>query len=192
MSGNLKTRWRTRFDQTLMTVWFFAYGSLMWKPGFKYTHFETATLEGYHRALCVYSWVWRGTEDKPGLVFGLAPGHSCAGRAIGVDPAQEQDVLAYLDGRELVTDVYERRKLPLMLADGRQHEAWAYVARPGHKQFAGDLSAEQALPFILQGQGRGGHCADYVIETVAHMREIGITDERLDQITALLDGSGVY
>jgi len=167
-----------------MTVWIFAYGSLMWKPGFDHTDFETATLEGYHRALCVYSWVWRGTRERPGLVLGLAPGGRCCGRAIGITAERERQVLAYLDARELVTDVYQRRRLPLTFADGRRTSAWAYVARHDHEQFAGDLSIDEASRLVRQGQGRGGANPEYLANTVAHLREIGIVEPKLEAIAA--------
>ena len=39
----------------------FGYGSLMWNPGFRHDAFEPAMLEGWSRALCVYSEHYRGT-----------------------------------------------------------------------------------------------------------------------------------
>ena len=41
-------------------LWVFGYGSLMWQPGFDFEEAVPATLQGAHRALCVYSVVHRG------------------------------------------------------------------------------------------------------------------------------------
>ena len=60
-------------------VWIFAYGSLMWDPGFPYEEARPAVLKGYHRALCLYSTRYRGTPEKPGLVLGLDRGGACRG-----------------------------------------------------------------------------------------------------------------
>lgn len=158
----------------------------MWNPGFDHSDFEVARLDGYRRALCVYSWVWRGSPERPGLVFGLAPGGSCDGRAIGVVPEDERSVLAYLDARELVTDVYSRHRLPITLADGRSVSAWTYLARPEHPQFAGDLPTRDAASFVRQGFGRGGPNDRYVQDTHDHLVELGIDDPWLADLVRRL------
>src|SRR5262250_1346335 len=67
--------------------WVFAYGSLMWRPGFAFLERQPALLRGYHRAFCVYSHHYRGTAARPGLVLGLDRGGSCRGRAYRVAAA---------------------------------------------------------------------------------------------------------
>jgi cation transport regulator ChaC len=52
--------------------WVFAYGSLMWNPGFPFLESHPALVRGYHRSFCVESTHYRGTKEKPGLVLGLA------------------------------------------------------------------------------------------------------------------------
>src|SRR5262245_2338593 len=86
-------------------LWVFGYGSLMWRPGFPYLERHPARLIGLHRALCVYSYVHRGTPEKPGLVLGLDRGGACRGIAYRVAAAERDGTLSYLREREQVTSV---------------------------------------------------------------------------------------
>lgn len=166
-------------------TWVFGYGSLMWKPGFAYQASGHALLQGYHRSLCVYSWVHRGTREKPGLVFGLDRGGACKGFAFQVAPEQEEDVLAYLDARELVTNVYRRKRLSITTDAGRV-PAWCYVVRRDHPQYAGRLPEADLIAMIENSEGRSGHCRDYVLSTVGHLEELGVNDAVLKSVAKRL------
>jgi len=169
----------------------FAYGSLLWDPGFPHLGSRRARLHGYRRSLCIYSHHHRGTPEQPGLVFGLEPAEGAVteGLAFAVDPAREAEVLEYLDAREQPSRVYERRLLPVELEDGRRVPAWTYVVRRDHPQYAGPLSPEQRLALIRRGRGARGACVDYVLDTWRHLRELGIHDPELEEIAARL-GAG--
>lgn len=52
-------------------LWVFGYGSLIWRPEFDHLEARRARIHGYHRALCLWSRINRGTPERPGLVFGL-------------------------------------------------------------------------------------------------------------------------
>ena len=41
--------------RTSKPLWVFAYGSLMWNPGFAVRETQPARLHGFHRAFCIYS-----------------------------------------------------------------------------------------------------------------------------------------
>ena len=121
--------------------WVFGYGSLMWRPGFPFVEAATAHLAGMHRALCVYSWVHRGTRERPGLVLGLDRGGSCKGIAYRVSGTERERVIAYLRERELVTRVYLEAWRPIRLARAGVGVATAltYVVDRDHEQYAGKL-----------------------------------------------------
>ena len=87
-------------------LWVFGYGSLMWRPGFAFEERADALIHGLHRALCVRSFVHRGTRQQPGLVLGLDQGGACRGVAFRVTATRRAETLAYLREREQVTSVY--------------------------------------------------------------------------------------
>ncbi|MBK8456640.1 MAG: gamma-glutamylcyclotransferase [Phyllobacteriaceae bacterium] len=167
-------------------LWVFAYGSLMWRPGFEAVEARRARLAGYRRALCVSSHVHRGTRERPGLVLGLDRGGACVGRAFRVDAAKSVETLAYLRERELVTNVYHERHVSLTLDDGRRIGAVAYVVDRGHEQYAGSLNAEEAASRVIGAAGISGVNVDYVLATVEHLRELGIRDHWLEHVARLI------
>ena len=91
----------------------------MWRPGFAFEAQMRAHMHGMHRSLCVYSYVHRGTPERPGLVLGLDRGGSCHGVAFRVRPADRDTVTEYLRARELVTNVYLETTRKVRLDDGR-------------------------------------------------------------------------
>lgn len=171
-------------------LWIFAYGSLMWRPGFAFAERERATLDGHHRALCVWSHHWRGTEAVPGLVFGLDRGGSCTGVAYRIAPAEAEAALAYVRERELVTDVYLEAVLPAVLADGRTVDAVAYLADPDHAQYAGRLGRDAILSAVAAATGVAGPNLAYVLNTATHLADLGVVDPELTILCEALAPAG--
>ncbi|ACK52424.1 ChaC family protein [Methylocella silvestris BL2] len=168
-------------------LWVFGYGSLMWRPGFAFVERHGALVRGYHRSLCVYSHVHRGTAAVPGLVLGLDRGGSCKGVAFRVGAGDAAQTLAYLRAREQVTAVYREVSLSARLSDGRLVPAVCYVADRGHLQYAGRLEREELLRLTRQGVGLSGANADYVRNTHAHLAELMISDDTLDWLVGRFD-----
>ena len=163
--------------------WVFAYGSLMWHPGFPFLDGRPALLRGYHRSFCVFSHHYRGTPEQPGLVLGLARGGSCRGIAFRVARAEAASVQAYLDERELVTYAYQPRSLTVALPEGSV-TAYTYVADPAHAQYAGDLGVERSAEIIMRAEGCAGLNRDYLINTVRRLETEGFVDRNLHALLA--------
>ena len=169
-------------------LWVFGYGSLIWRPGFEFIERVPARLIGEHRALCVYSFVHRGTPEKPGLVLGLDRGGACRGIAFRVAAKQRADTVDYLRSREQTTNVYREVMRSVWLDDeARQRiSALTYVVDRGHVQYAGRLSLAQQLHHVQQGHGRSGNNRDYVLSTVKSIEAQGFRDPQLHQLAAML------
>ena len=178
------------FDLLLTTapnkpLWVFGYGSLIWNPGFSYVEARTATLQGYHRSLCVWCWSHRGTQENPGLVFGLERGGHCVGRVFRVAPSDRETVLQYLYQREMLTSVYVPRLLPVR-GGNFTVQALTFAIDPDHIQYAGGLNIEKTARVVQQARGYSGANPEYVSNTVAHLAQMGILEPRLNRVSALL------
>jgi glutathione-specific gamma-glutamylcyclotransferase len=172
-------------------LWVFGYGSLMWRPGFDFLDRRHARLVGAHRALCVYSFVHRGTPERPGLVLGLDRGGNCRGIAYRVAAARREATIAYLRGREQVTLVYREAWRTVWLDDDPQQrvQALCYMVDRGHRQYAGRLPLERQLHFVRQGHGRSGNNRDYVLAAVKEIAAQGYRDHELQILAERLRGS---
>ena len=173
----------------------FAYGSLAWRPGFPFQRRWPALVRGYARRLCVRSSHYRGTPEKPGLVFGLDAGGSCAGSVFRAAAAEKEEVARYLFRREMFANVYRPRFVlarPLMGREnggesgagggGRAVRALAFVARREHPQFAPPMPEEEALEIIRACRGVGGCNREYILNTLSHLREMGVSCPTLERL----------
>ena len=176
-------------------LWVFGYGSLMWRPGFVLPAGVPARLIGLHRALCVYSFVHRGTPEQPGLVLGLDRGGMCRGIAFRVAAASREKTIAYLRAREQVTTVYleTMRRIELEEEKRRQVRALCFIVDRSHVQYAGRLTLSECLHHVRQGHGRSGPNRDYVLEAVQSLEALGYRETDLHLLAEGLrnQGSGI-
>jgi glutathione-specific gamma-glutamylcyclotransferase len=178
----------TEAESSKDDLWVFGYGSLIWRPGFEFAERVPARLIGEHRALCVYSFVHRGTPEKPGLVLGLDRGGACRGVAFRVSAKNRKETVAYLRAREQVTSVYREVMRSVWLQDDARQRvsALAYVVDRGHVQYAGRLSIAEQLRHVQQGHGQSGNNRDYVLSTVKAIEAEGFRDGPLHQLALML------
>ncbi|HTP92592.1 MAG TPA: gamma-glutamylcyclotransferase [Xanthobacteraceae bacterium] len=171
-------------------LWVFGYGSLMWRPDFEFLERVEARLVGLHRALCVFSFVHRGTPERPGLVLGLDRGGACRGIAYRVAASARTKTIDYLRAREQVTSVYieTMRRIELEDEARRQVRALCYTVDRGHVQYAGRLTLAEQLHYVRQGHGRSGADRDYVLETVRALETLGYRETELHLLADRLKG----
>lgn len=171
-------------------IWIFGYGSLMWRPEFPHVERARATVVGYHRAFCVASTHHRGTEVRPGLVLGLDRGGACVGVAYRVDGAQAAATLAYLRDRELIYGVYRQANVIAQLDTNpdREVSAIAYVVERAHPSWMGRLAPDQQIALIRGARGLSGTNLDYLINSVRHLRDLGIVEPSLERLAARAAG----
>lgn len=163
-------------------VWIFAYGSLIWDPEFCYAEAEPALLRGYRRSFCLYSYDYRGTPARPGLVLGLDLGGSCRGMAFRLPPdslgeAIDRVWLREMSGRR----VYDIRLLPVRVGRGTL-KALAFTVLRDCADYAGRLSLDEAARLILGAVGRRGTCRDYFESTLRHLEQLGLVDHQLRRL----------
>jgi cation transport protein ChaC len=164
-------------------VWVFAFGSLVWNPAFLYAERRRARVHGYHRRFCLWVYAGRGTPDRPGLMLSLESGGSCAGVAYRLAPGTERTELDVLWRREMLTHAY-RPVWTTIRSDEGIEPAIAFAANRAHERYAADLDPETVAAHLARGEGVLGRARDYLFDTVAHLRELGIRDRALEAVAA--------
>ena len=166
-------------------LWVFGYGSLMWNPGFDVAERCLARLPGFRRAFCMHSIHHRGTVADPGLVLALdlEPDAACDGLAFRVAPGTEDDTLAYLRERELISSAYLEEVHGIELQDGRNVDSVTYVVDREHEQYCGGVPLEEQAQIIASAVGGRGPNWEYLYNTAQHLNELGLEDPDLNWLT---------
>lgn len=149
----------------------FAYGSLLWRPGFKPKASVRATAVGWRRRWCVRSTVHRGTELIPGIVLGLVEGGRCSGLLYSVESCDRGRVAEYLELREMAETGYRSEMIDVDTQDGRV-KALTYVSDPTHRI---EGNHRDILETILSATGVSGTNAEYAASTFDAMQHFGIS-----------------
>ncbi|MHA1527696.1 MAG: gamma-glutamylcyclotransferase [Alphaproteobacteria bacterium] len=177
--------------------WVFGYGSLMWKPGFDVAEARMARLGGYKRAFALVSVHYRGTPERPGLVLGLdwEPASGCTGVALRIGANEADEVRHYLAERELVSRAYFEVSHEITLlcqgsgsgpGEGESVDAICFILDRTHPQYAGGMALEDQAAVICEAAGPTGTNRDYLFNTVAHLRDLGVEDPELFELERMV------
>ena len=161
--------------------WVFAYGSLMWNPGFAFVAKRVGTVYGFHRNFGQWSRINRGTPERPGLVLTLERGGCCRGLAYRLGQATTRADLARLWRREMTLRSYEPRWLDCH-AGAERMPVLAFVVNRQCTGYAGRLGVEAMVHTLATARGKAGSAAEYLFHTQSVLEAHGIRDERMKRL----------
>jgi cation transport protein ChaC len=175
-------------DAPAADVWVFAYGSLIWNPGFEFVEQRGAIARGWHRSFCLGWDLWfRGCLARPGLMLVLDRGGSCSGIAFRLPPERVEAALGALSRREIhiVPHPFPARWISVTI-DGRPMRAIAFAIDRNAPEYLTRRSPDEIAAVLATAAGRVGSMADYLFQTVSRLEAMGLRDRHLWQLQELV------
>ena len=170
-------------------IWVFAFGSLIWNPAFHFVERRTARIHGFHRQFCLWARAGRGSPERPGLMLSLESGGSCTGVAYRLARRAAATELDVIWRREMFTMAYRPVWTTAHTPEGPE-PAIAFSANREHERYAPGLDDAVVARHLATGAGPMGRCCDYLFDTVAHLRRLGIRDRGLEALEAKVRAHG--
>lgn len=180
-------------------LWVFAYGSLMWNPGFHFSEVRRASLSGFARRFALSTSIGRGTPDCPGLVLTLeqipalgnpkeSTGTSvlCEGLVFRIPAVWVEAESRMLWRREMITGAYCPTLMPLHTPQGPLASALVLTANTGHRHYRGNLTMQQTADTIARACGRIGSNRDYLDQLAVQCGVLGIDDPYVQELAAMV------
>jgi glutathione-specific gamma-glutamylcyclotransferase len=169
-------------------IWFFAYGSLIWKPACDFVEMRTGLVRGWHRAFCLgWNNRWRGSDDNPGLMLALDRGGSCKGVAYRLPPDAVEANLVKLFEREMgwLPSAFPPRWVRVQSGD-RTITALTFCIDRHSGRYVSGLDEAAIADVLARAVGSRGSMADYLHATVEHLEGMGIHDPHLWRLQHLV------
>lgn len=178
----------------LRDLWIFGYGSLIWRPAFRFERREPAYVVGWSRRFWQGSTDHRGVPGAPGRVVTLVsePAARCFGMAYRVGAGDLDEVLATLDHRE--QGGYARHDVPLYLTAGgaeggaarAQETAILYIATADNPNYLGPAPLGEMARQVRASRGPSGPNPEYVLRLAEALAEMGAEDPHVFELARLL------
>ena len=162
-------------------LWVFGYGSLIWRPDFDFSERRAAHVDGWHRALKMWSTINRGTPQVPGLVFGMLSGGSCQGMVFRIPRNAGDEVMRKLWQREMPNAVYDPKWLACKTPQGTV-KALAFTLSRQSPHHTGELAPDEYRRIFSDAQGIYGTTFDYARATFDELQRLGIDDKALKRL----------
>lgn len=186
------------YDKTIATLlasgpqngefWFFAYGSLIWKPACEVEEFRIGTVHGWHRAFCLgWNDHFRGSPEHPGLMLALDRGGACKGVLYRVPGTAIKANFKKLLEREMgwQPTPFPPRWVTADTAAGPVRALTFCIDRHSGRYVTG-LSDLQIADVLARAVGSRGSMAEYLFATVQYLEQMGIHDKNLWTLQALV------
>lgn len=157
-------------------LWVFAYGSLMWNPGFHFAEVRRGFAPEVERKFILCDrFGGRGTREAPGVMAALERGAGCNGLVFRI----AQDVLdsetEVIWRRERVGNAYFADSIRVDTDHGAV-DALAFMANHDAEIIEPDLSHDDQVRYCATGTGWLGSSFDYVANLAEHFDLMGIED----------------
>jgi cation transport protein ChaC len=117
-------------------------------------------------------------------MLALDHGGSCRGVVYRIVPPVKEKI-AEVWRREMIGYAYHPRRLPVETEAGTV-TALTFVVNRHSGRYAGRLSDEEIADKIATACGHIGPCASYLLDTLAHLEELGIHDRHLWRLQKLV------
>jgi cation transport protein ChaC len=169
-------------------VWFFAYGSLIWKPACDVVEQRIGVARGWHRSFCLGWDRWfRGSDKQPGLMLSLDRGGQCRGVVYRLPPDAVEANLGRLFRREIRgrPSAHSPRWVTVHASDAPLRAITFVINRKSGRYVCG-LSLEEIADALAVAAGPVGSMADYLYSTVNHLEDLGIHDKQLWRLQELV------
>ena len=170
----------------------FAYGSLIWNPGFAVGRRQRARAVGWHRSFSIPLDHFRGSPEQPGLMLALASGGVCDGMVLEIAPGTEAESMRAVLARELVAhELAANTRWITVETDQGVSQALTFYADPVGFDLA-DLSIQDQARRLAHANGVGGSGCEYLLRTAQGLEAEGLHDpyiwELQDLVAAEIDG----